>query len=146
MNVLDSALKAAMVADTGTGKLAALSNGGFHQGKAPRGTAFNYTVFTRLLRSPVYAFGNVERAKHFFYQIVHFSVDGANNTTTSGQEAAGLMADRAVVYLTNPSLNVSGQTVLSCRFDRSIPDGDEWDEANDRLIYSKGGIYEVWLS
>jgi len=146
MNALDSALKAAMAADSGSGQLATLSNGGIFQLVAPPNTAFNYTVFQKLLRQPTYGFGNSSRAGHFFYQIKHFSVDGANNTTKSGQEAAGLMADRAVVLLTNPSLSVSGQTVISCRFDRSIPDFAERDEANDRFVYSKGGIYEVWLS
>lgn len=146
MNVLDLALKAAMVADTGSGKLATLSNGGFHQLVAPKGTPFNYTVFQRLTRDQVYSFGNVPVANHFFYQIKHYSVDDANNTTKSGQEVAGLMADRAAVWLTNPSLTVSGQTVLGCRFDRAIPDSAEDDKTLGRSIIGKGGIFEIWLA
>lgn len=146
MYALDVALLAAMAADTGTGKLANLSNGGIFQLAAPPTAIFNYTVFHRLLRLPTYGMGNSLRAGHFFYQIKHYAVDDVNNTNKTGTEAAALMADRAVVLLTNPSLSVSGQTVLSCRFDRSIPDFAERDEANDRFIYSKGGIFEVWLS
>lgn len=146
MNVLDVGLRAAMTADTGSGKLAALSNGGIFQLTAPPGAVFNYTVFQRLLRQPEHGFGNTEQAKHFFYQIKHYAIDDVNNTNKTGTEAASLMADRAAVLLTNPSLSVSGQTVLSCRFDRSIPDGVDRDEANDRFIYSKGGIFEIWLA
>jgi hypothetical protein len=145
MNSLDAALKAAMVADTGSGKLASLSNGGFHQLVAPKGTPFNYTVFQRLTRDQIYAFGNVAVANHFFYQIKHYAVDGANNTTKSGQEVAGAMADRAAVWLTNPSLSVTGQTVLGCRFDRAIPDSTE-EHKQYHFIYGKGGIYEIWLA
>lgn len=146
MESLNKALYAAMTGDTGTGKLATLSNGGFHQLVAPEGAVFNYTVFQRLLRTPEYAFQNTVAAGHFFYQIKHYAINKANSTAINGPEAAGLMADRCVALLTNPSLSVSGQTVLSCRFDRSIPDGAEWDDAAKRWIYSKGGIFELWLA
>ena len=135
-----------MVADTGAGGVATLSNGGIFQLTAPENTPFNYTVFQRLLRTPRYAGGNTEAAKELFYQITHYSVDGANNSTKSGQEVAGLMADRTVVLLTNPTLNVTGQTVLSCRFDRSIPDAAVREDGSGRWIYSKGAIFEVWLA
>lgn len=146
MEVLNKSLFAKLSGDGGAGGVGTLSNGGIHQLVAPEGTVFNYTVFQRLLRTPDYAFGNAVAAGHFFYQIKHYTVNKANSTTINGPEAAGAMADRTVVLLTNPSLTVTGQTVLSCRFDRSIPDGAEWDDAAKRFVYSKGGLFEVWLA
>lgn len=146
MEVLNKALYAAMTGDTGTGKLGTLSNGGIFQLVAPETAVMNYTVFQRILRASEYSFGNATTAGHFFYQIKHYAVNGANNTAINGPAAAGAMADRAAVLLTNPTLSVTGQTVVSCRFDRSIPDGTEWDDAGKRWIYSKGGIFEVWLA
>lgn len=146
MNALDQALYSVMSGDTGTGKLATLSNGGIWQILAPENTAFNYTVFQEVLDTPSWAFGNALTHDSVFYQIKHYSVDEANNTTTPGPDAAGAMADRARVLLTNPSLSVSGKTVLCCRFNRGVPAMREFDEANNRFVYSKGSIFEVWLA
>lgn len=146
MEALNKALFAKMIGDTGATGLNTLSNGGVHQLAPPETVVFNYTVFQRLTRDPVYAYGNTAQASSFFYQIKHYTINKANNTTVSGPEAAGKMADRTVELLTNPSLTVTGQSVLSCRFDRAIPDFSEWDDAQRRWVYSKGGIFEVWLA
>ncbi len=141
MNVVDAALYSKMTGDTGGSGLNSLSNGGFHQIVAKDEAVFNYTVFHCLIDLPEYAFGNVLTHETIPYQIKHYAVDGANNTTTSGPVLASSMQERCRAILHNASLNVSGKTVLSCVFDRSIPDGAERDEAGDRWVYSKGGIY-----
>ncbi len=146
MNALDLAILSAMAADTGTGKLATLSNGGIFQLVAPEGTPFNYTLFQCLVELPEYNFGNVEVYRDAPYQVRHYSVDGANNSTKSGQEVAGLMDDRCRVVLTNAALNVSGKTLLLCRFDRSIPLRPEWDESGKRWIIGKGSIYRIGVA
>lgn len=134
-----------LTGDSGAGGVNTLSNGGIFQGTAPQETSFNYTVFQELLDTPLYTF-NALAADHFFYQIKHLAVNDANSTTISGPFAAGALADRTRVLLMDPVLNVSGKTVLYCRFIRSIPFYSEWDETNDRDIFHKGGIYELWLS
>src|ERR1041385_5804480 len=111
MNVLDAAILSAMKADTGSGKLATLSNGGIFQLVVPESTPFNYTIFQCLVELPEYNFGNIEAYRDAPYQVRHYSVDGANNTTKSGQEVAGLMDARCRIVLTNASLNVSGKTL-----------------------------------
>ena len=146
MNALDAAILTRLKADAGTGNLVALSNGGFFQLVAPEGTPFNYTIFQCLVELPEYNFGNLEAYRDAPYQVRHYSVDGANNTTKSGQEVAGLMDDRCRFWLTNAPLNVSGKTLLCCRFDRSIPLQPEWDEAGRRWIIGKGSIYKICVS
>ncbi|HEX5704872.1 MAG TPA: hypothetical protein VFX97_16865 [Pyrinomonadaceae bacterium] len=146
MNELDRSLKAKMTADGGAGGLATLSNGGFHQQAADENTPFNYTIFERLTDLPSYTFGNVTAFNYTPYQIRHYSVKGANNSTLSPQEVTGKMLDRTIVLLTNPSLNVTGKSVLCCRFDREIPLRPEWDETLKRWIYGKGAIYALWLT
>lgn len=143
MNVLDAAILTRLKADTGAGNLVALSNGGFFQLVAPENTPFNYTIFQCLVELPDYTFGNVEAYRDAPYQVRHYSHDGANNTTKSGQEVAGLMDDRCRFWLTNAALNVSGKTLLSCRFDRSIPLPPEWDDSGKRWIIGKGSIYRI---
>lgn len=146
MNELDKALKAKMAADTGAGGLATLSNGGFHQQVADENTPYNYTIFERLTDLPEYAFGNAVASDYTPYQIRHYSVKGANNSSLSPQEVTGKMLERAKTLLTNPSLNVTGKTVLCCRFDREIPLRPEWDETLKRWIFGKGAIYALWLA
>lgn len=148
MNALDAAILARLKADTGTGNLVALSNGGFHQKVLPAQvkTPFNYTIYECLVELPDYAFGNVEVYRDAPYQIRHYSVDNANNTTRTAVEMAGSMDDRCRFWLTNAALNVSGKTLLYCRFDRSIPLQPEWDEAGKRWIIGKGSIYRICVA
>jgi len=143
MNASDLAIDTALKADTGAGKLVALSNGGFYQKVAPETTPFNYTIYECLLELPDYAFGNVEMYRDAPYQIRHYSVDGANNTTKSGQEMSGAMDDRCRVVLHNATLSVSGKTLLFSRFERSIPLRPEWDESGKRWIIGKGSMYRI---
>lgn len=145
MRVLDAAIYAKLTGDTGGGGVNTLSNGGIYQLNAKQAAPFNFTVFQELLDTPDYAFSALS-ADHVFYQIKHVCVDDANNTTISGPVAAGTLADRTRVLLTDPTLNVTGKTMLYCRFNRSIPTYSEWDATGSKFIYHKGGIYEIWLA
>lgn len=140
MEALMTALKAKMDGDAGAGKLATLSSGGIYRKKAKKTATPPYTVFTKILTIPGYTF-SVEAYRSIFVQITHFAVDA----NTSGAVSAGTMADRTEVLLTDPALNVTGKTVLSCRFIRSIPEFVE-DDGAGRVIDGAGGLFEIWLT
>ncbi len=142
MNVLDIAIKSALSADSAPGGVAALATGGIFQLDAPQGTSPPYLIFQEANDQPGYTFGNTLVYDHAFYMIRGFTADG----NTSGQAQASVIADRLKTLLTNPSLSVSGKTVLSSRFDRSYPPLKEFDSANNRWIYSRGVLCEIWLS
>lgn len=129
-------------ADSGAGGVAALATGGTYQLDAPQGTTPPYVIWQEASDMPTYAFGNSNQADHVFYMIRAFAVDA----NTSGQSQVGAIADRLKTLLTNPSLTVSGKAVLSARFDRSYPPLKEWDAANNRYIYSRGILCEVWVA
>ena len=141
MNVLDTALKTKLDADTGAGGVANLATGGIFQLDAPQKTVPPYLIFQEANDTPGYTFGNLLAFDHVYYVLRAFAV----NANEDGPQTAGKIADRLKVLLTNPSLAVSGKTVLSCRFDRSYPPLKEFDSANNRFIYSRGVLIETWL-
>lgn len=108
---------------------------------AGRTANFPYVIYQELLDTAAYTFTALS-ADHVFYQIKALAVDA----NSSGPVIAGQIADRLRVLLTDPVLNVSGKTVLYCRFIRSIPAYAERDEAGDRYIYHRGGVYELWIA
>lgn len=113
-----------------------------YQGKTPQGVVPPYLIWQEASDFPGYAFGNTLRYDHTFYMFRAFAVDA----NTSGASQAGAIADRLKVLLTNPSLTVSGKSVLSARFDRSYPPTEEFDSANNRHIWGRGVLIEVWVA
>lgn len=146
MNVLDASISTALDADSGAGGVAALATGGTFQLDAPQGTVPPYVIWQEASDFPGYAFANTLKYDHVFYMLRAFAVDDPNTTHESGPLTAGKIADRLKALLTNPSLSVSGKTLLSARFDRSYPPLKEWDAANNRYVYSRGILCEVWVS
>ena len=131
-----------LAADSGAGGVALLATGGIFQLDAPQKTTPPYVVFQEAHDTPGYTFGNTLAFDHVFYMIRGFAV----NANEDGPQTAGKIADRLKTLLTNPSLTVTGKTVLSCRFDRGYPPLKEFDSANNRFIYSRGVLIEAWLS
>lgn len=142
MNALDAALYSALSGDSGAGGVAALATGGIFQVDVPQHALTPYVIFQEAQDTPGYAFGNVLKYDHVFYVVRGFAVDANED----GVQTVGKIADRLKVLLTNPSLSVSGKTLLSARFDRSLPPTKEWDPANKRFIYGRGIICEIWVS
>jgi hypothetical protein len=141
MEVLLIGLYSKLSGDSGSGGVASLSTGGIHQMVAPGNVVPPYTVFQELLDLPGYSFTALQYDS-IAVQIKHFAVDA----NSAGADLAGQMADRCRVLLTDTNnLSVSGKSVLYCRFIRSVPSMGELGEAN-RYIYSKGGIFEIWVT
>jgi hypothetical protein len=133
-----------MTGDTGAGGVNHSSTGatgGFFQMVAPQLAGFPRVHFQEILDTALYSFVNLQ-ADHCYYQITAFAVDG----NESGPYTAGRLAERARTLLTNPSMSVSGKSLLYSRFDRSVPAKAEWDEGGSRYIYSKGFYLELWLA
>lgn len=144
---LDIGLRAALLADSDPGGVAALATGGIHQQDAPDKTVEPYVIFQEASDFGIYALGNSLKADHVFYLIRGVAGETVNgNTNESGVVIVAKIADRARILFTNPTLTVSGKTVLSCRFDRSYPPLKERDEINQRWIYVRGVLVEIWLS
>jgi hypothetical protein len=141
LNVLDAAIKTKLVADSGAGGVATYATGGIYQLNAPQGSQFPYVVFQELLDTAGYTFTRLA-TDHVFYQIKALAKDA----NVSGPFETGRIMDRVRVVLTDPTLNVTGQTTLYCRFNRSIPQYSEQDDSDGSIIFHKGGIYEIWLS
>lgn len=144
MNTLDVAIATTLTADTGTGGVNHVTTGatgGFHQLVAPQGSTFPRIHFQELIDTPLYSFRNLI-ADHCYYQFTSFAVDG----NEEGVTVAGRLAERARALLTDPSMSVTGKTLLYSRFERSLPARAEWDDTSSRHIYSKGFILEVWLA
>ena len=144
MNALDIAIYSLMVADTGVGGVnhaTTGATGGFHQGVAPQGATLPRIHFQETLNIAEYSFQTYV-ADHCYYQFTAFAVDG----NEEGATVAGRLAERARVLFTDPSMMVSGKTLLYSRFERSIPPGYEWDAVKSRFIYSKGFLLQLWLA
>ena len=142
MLALDIGLKSALDADTIAGGVKTLATGGIHQLRAPEKTVEPYVVFQEAGDFPIYAFRNTLIADHIFYFIKGVAID----LNEGGATIVAKIADRLKTLLTNPTLTVSGKTVLSCRFDRSYPPMVERDEVNQRDVYSRGILAEIWVS
>ena len=141
MEALDIALQTKMVTDTGAGKLATLSSGGIFQLTAPSTAPYPLTVWQELLDLPGYTFAALAY-NSIAVQIKHLATDA----NTEGASIAGQMADRCRILLTDPSLTVGGKSVLYCRFIRGVPSFAEWIENLGKTVFSKGGIFEIWLA
>lgn len=144
MNALDQAIYSTLTNDTGTGGVnhaTTGATGGFHQLVAPQNATFPRIHFQELLDTALYSFQTLN-ADHVYYQFTSFAVDG----NEEGVTVAGRLAERARILLTDPSMSVTGKTLLYSRFERSLPARAEWDETNNRYIYSKGFILELWLA
>lgn len=146
MNAIDAAVRALMVADTGTGGVNNASTGatgGFWQGVAPDNAGFPRIHFQEILDTGIYSFKNLS-ADHCYYQFTVFARDG--NPTEEAVYTAGRLAERLRAILTDPNMTISGKTLLYSRFDRSIPPRFEQDESQSRTIYAKGFYLELWLA
>lgn len=141
---LDEAIYAKMVADTGAGGVnhaTTGATGGFHQGVAPQNATFPRIHFQELLDTAFYSFQTL-KIDHCYYQFTAFAV----NSNETGTKTAGRLAERARTLFTDPSMSVSGKTLLYSRFERTIPPTFQWDDTSNRYIYSKGFILELWLA
>lgn len=142
MNSLDAGLLAALQADSGAGGVATLATGGIYSLDAPQKTTPPYVIFQEASDMPGYTFRNTLVFDHVFYLIRAFAVDA----NTSGPAQVGTITDRLKALLTNPTLTVSGKSVLSARFNRSYPPLKEQDDAGNRYVYSRGVLVEIWVS
>lgn len=147
MNAVDEMIVTAMNADIDPGGLNEPENGatgGFHQLVAPQDAGFPRNRFQELDRDRLYAFGGPV-ADHFFYQLVFDAVD--HPTRGEGAAIAGRLKERAIDLFTDPDgLIVSGKTLLYSRFRMDVPPQAIKDETQDRYIYSKGMVLEIWLA
>jgi len=141
---LDQALYSTLTADTGAGGVnnaTTGATGGFHNPVAPQAAGFPRMHFIELTSTALYSLRNL-LADHCYYQISAFAVDGQSE----GVATAKSLIERAKVLLTDPSMTVTGKTLLFCRYERIIPTPPEWDAANNKYIHSQGMILEVWLA
>jgi len=148
LNALNDSIYSLMTADTivgGVNNATTGATGGFHQLIAPQNAGFPRVHFQEILDTGVYSFQNLS-ADHCYYQFTVYAVDSPIGTET-GTATAGRLAERLRVLLTDPSMSVTGKTLLYSRFDRSIPPQAEWDDfGGGRFIYSKGFYLELWLA
>lgn len=142
MNVLEQAIYSELTGDTGASGVNTLATGGIHQLVAPQDAGLPRVYFQQLLNTALYSFAALS-ADHFFYQ---FKALAADTPTAEGATLAGTIAERMRSILLDPTMSVTGKTLIYCRFERSIPAFAEWDEANSRHIYHKGFIAELWLA
>ena len=146
MNVLDAGIYSLLAADSGAGGVATLATGGIFQLSVPQGTIPPYVLFEELIDNPNYNFGNVNSCDYIPYAFRAFTIDDVNaSSPVSGPFQAGRLADRFRALFSNPSISVSGKSVISCRMLRSIPPSKEKDETGSRWIYSRGALVEMWV-
>lgn len=147
MNALETMIAGAMNGDIGPSGLNEPemgATGGFHQLVAPQTAGFPRCRFQELDRSRVYAFGGPV-ADHFLYQLFFDAVD--HPALGEGPAIAGRLKERAIDLFTDPqSLTVTGRTLLYSRFRMDVPPQVIKDDAQDRYIYSKGMVLEIWLA
>lgn len=133
-----------MAADTGAGGVnhaTTGATGGIHQLDAPEKTNPPYLIFQEASDVANYAFSNALKTDHVFYMVRAFAVDA----NAGGATTVAILADRLKALFTNPAMTVTGKSLLSCRFDRSFPPVKERDKTNQRWLYSRGVLVEVWL-
>src|SRR5882757_3909541 len=97
---------------------------------AIQGSLYPRTVFQRLPFVHGYSFSSRQYI-HGFYQFKGLAIDPIN-TTDEGVTLTAKIVDRLIALLTDPSITVSGSTLLQCRPDREIPLMNEWDAPNKR--------------
>lgn len=142
MNALDVALRAKLLADTGPGGVnnaTTGATGGFHQLVAPQKAGFPRFHFQELIDTALYSFTRL-KADHVFYQFTVFAVD----SNEAGTATSGRLAERARIVLTDPAIDIEGKRLIYSRFERSIPPQAEWDDVNNKYIYNKGFILELY--
>ena len=149
MNVLAAGLMTLLSADTGAGGVATIvgtdgdGNKQIYQSKASQKAIPPYVLIREPSDFPQYAFGNSNQADHVFYLVQGFAAD---SPTASGPATAGTLADRIRALCLNPSLTVSGKTVVSCAPLQTTTPLEEWDDTNSRWIYSRGWLIDIWVA
>ncbi len=149
MNTLDAGVYSLLAADTASGGVANIvgTDGDgvkqIYQGKASQKASPPYVIFWQPNDFPQYAFGNTVQSDHVFYAVQGFAAD---TPTASGPSTAGSLADRLRVLFLNPTLTVTGKTVLSCRPLQTLNPSEDWDDTNGRWVYSRGWIVETWVA
>jgi hypothetical protein len=141
---LDIAIYSKLTGDTGAGGVnhaTTGATGGFHNGSAPQDAGFPRIHFMELVTTAGYSFSTLI-SDHSYYEFTAFAVDGQS----AGGTTAKTLIERVRTLLTDPSLTVTGKTVLYCRFERTVPRRPEWDDAGSRFVYSAGIIVEIWLN
>lgn len=146
---LDIAFYTRLTGDAGTGGInhpVTGATGGFHNPVAPQivggqPVGFPRVHFSELVTTAMYAFANLS-ANHVYYQFTTFAVDGQSGGVTITKT----LSERIRTLLTDPSMSVTGSTLLHCRFIRTNPLVAERDETKDRFIYSQGIIVEAYLT
>lgn len=149
MNALDAALVAFIEADDDPDGMNEPENGaagGVHQGVAPQGTLYPRFVFSEVDDLPAYSFAGLV-ADHLLYQLTVQAVDDPVNGGREGVFTAGRLVERARTKFTDPDgLTISGKTIMYCRFQRNTVPQFTKDSTQDRYIYSKGLLLELWLA
>jgi hypothetical protein len=155
MNALDAAIVAFIEADDDTDGMSEPevgAVGGVHQGVAPQGTPFPRYVFSEVDDLPAYSFAGLV-ADHMLYQLTvqaqdDIVVQGESQATErEGVFTAGRLIERARTKFTDPDgLIISGKTIMYCRFQRNTVPQFTKDANQDRYIYSKGLLLELWLA
>ena len=149
MNTIDAAIKSFIEADTDPGGMNEPENGaigGVHKGVAPQNTAYPRYHFSEIDDDALYSFGGLV-ADHCFYALTAFAVDDPIGGGREGSFTAGRLAERARSKFTDPNgLTVDGKTLLYCRYRNALAEGFDKDSTQDRYIYSKGMVLELWLA
>lgn len=149
MIAIDAGIKTFIDADTDVGgmnepELGAI--GGVHQGVAPQNTAYPRFHFQEIDDVAAYAFGGLV-ADHCFYSLTALAVDDPIDGGREGAFTSGRLIERARTTFTDPNgLSVNGKTLLYCRYRNALAPGFDKDETQDRYIYSKGMVLELWLA
>jgi len=105
MYVIDVALQAKLVADTGTGGVETLATGGIHKIVAPQGTAAPFLTWQNVSSVPEYSFGRLVRVTCQY--LLKSYADGLD------WDAPQAVIERALAILFDASWSVSGFDVRS---------------------------------
>lgn len=141
---LNQAIYSKLSGDSGIGGVNTLSTGGIDQVISRQGAGYPRTIFRELPFVHGYSFRS-RVCVHGFYNFTVQAVDPVN-TSDEGLSLVDAIVDRLIVLFTDPTISVSGSSLLYCRPDRTVPATSEWDQANNRNIYYKGIICELWLT
>jgi hypothetical protein len=149
MNAIDAAVKSFIEADTDPGGMSEPdqgATGGVHQGTAPQNAPFPRYHFQEIDDIALYSLSRLV-ADHCFYALTALAVDDPVNGGREGAYTAGRLIERARTKFTDPNgLTVDGKTLLYCRYRNALAPGFEKDTTQDRYIYSKGMVLEIWLA
>ncbi len=136
MNAVNAAIYSLLTSDS---VYMALSIGGLFHINANQKTPYPFSRFAKAGGSKLYTFTRLAE-DDLSYVLQAFAKD---TDSAGGAEIAGSIVERGSALLFDAALSIAGRTLMYCRVEQELPDGEEIDPSDNESVYSRSILFRV---